>query len=399
MLHTEKSPERPKDKVLSLEGLRGYAAIAVVFSHLALEFFPGAARGDVTAAHSAAEIWLYHSPFKFLYSGFFAVCIFFVMSGYVLAKKFLITQNREVLGEAALKRYFRLMPPVLAASMLLVAAIGLYHGIGAEQLGPRLLDAATEATYRTFLFGANTYNSVIWTMQIEFLGSLLLFLFLALFGRMKYAGIAVMITSTAAMSLSPLHGYFMALFLIGAYIDKIAVLLRPFGLSLLCMMAALYLGGYDSPSQAYKYLVIAANILQFNYGIRLNWPVFFPAIGAILLVAAVRANGTLSKPLSTPLSVWLGKVSFSLYLTHSITFFFVTAPVFKALEPTVGYNAAALAACATAVCTSLALAELFYRLCDRPSVILSSKVGTLSRLAFERAQRRRMSAASTHQST
>lgn len=374
-----KSPIKSDAKVLSLEGLRGYAAVAVVLSHLALEFFPAAVRGEAATSHSSWETWLYHSPFRFFYSGFFAVCIFFVMSGYVLAKKFLKTHDRSVLGEAALKRYFRLMPPVLASSMLLVISTGIYHGNGAEILGRRLLDAGAEATYRTFIFGANTYNAVIWTMQIEFLCSLLLFLFLALVGRTRYAGFALIATCATAMALSPLFGYFMALFLVGAYVDKIAAFLKPFGLSLLGMVVALYLGAYDSPSQAYQLLVASANTLQFSYGIRLNWPVFFPAIGAVLLVAAILANEALSRPLATRFSVWLGKISFSLYLTHSITLFFLTKPVFNALEPMVGYNLAAATASLIALGASLAISEPFYRLFDRPSVVLSNKVGALAR--------------------
>lgn len=399
MPQTPNAPRSSTAKVLSLEGLRGYAALAVVLSHLALEFFPAAVRGEAAVAHSPVEMWLYHSPFKFFYAGFFAVCIFFVMSGYVLSKKFLATHDRRILGEAALKRYFRLMPPVFASSMLLVATTGFYYGIGNEILGRRLVDAAAEATYRTFLFGSNTYNSVIWTMQIEFLCSLLLFLFLALFGRTRYAGFAVIAACSVAMALSPLLGYFMALFLIGAYIDRVAMLLRPFGISLLAVVLALYMGGYDSPSQAYKYLVLTANTLQFAYGIRLNWPVLFPAIGAVLLVAAILANVHIGQALSTRFSVWLGKVSFSLYLTHSIALFFVTVPVFKVLEPTAGYNIAAVLASAIALCASLALSEVFYRLCDRPSVVLSNKVGTLARRALGAAAYSNRAGTGTRQET
>lgn len=399
MSKSEIAPKKTEGKVLCLEGLRGYAAVAVVLSHLAMEFFPAATRGDAAAAHSRFEIWLYHSPFKFFYAGFFAVCIFFVMSGYVLSKKFLATHDRRVLGQAAVKRYFRLMPPVLASSMLLVSSTALYHGIGADMLGLRLLDAAAEATYRTFLFGANTYNSVIWTMQIEFLCSLLLFLFLALFGRSRYATVAVAVACAASMALSPLFGYFMALFLIGAYIDRVALLLKPFGLSLFALIAALYLGGYDSPSRAYTSLVILANTLQFDYGIRLNWPAFFPALGAVLLVAAILASGTVARPLSAQFSVWLGKVSFSVYLTHSITLFFLTAPVFKALEPAIGYNMAAVSASAVALCASLVVSESFYRVFDRPAVVLSNKVGSLAGRAFEKAGSGRTASLTARQET
>ena len=111
-------------KLPALEGLRGIAAFIVVIWHLHLAFF----------ANSFEDIRLHlahipHFPalvlqavIEGLQNGSFAVWLFWIMSGFVLSLQFFLRAHQsplaaahDYLEEAFLRRYPRLLVPVLAS--------------------------------------------------------------------------------------------------------------------------------------------------------------------------------------------------------------------------------------------------------------------------------------------
>ena len=73
-----------KDKIDSVDGVRGLACLMVILSHLSLIFFPYVFSGRVSEMRSDIEYYIYHSPLTFFYSGTSAVFIFFTLSGFIL---------------------------------------------------------------------------------------------------------------------------------------------------------------------------------------------------------------------------------------------------------------------------------------------------------------------------
>lgn len=362
-------------KVLPLEGLRGLAALAVVLSHLGMEFFPTALAGRTREQHVPIEQWLYDSPFRGFYAGFFAVCIFFVLSGYVLSLKYLRTLDTRVISDAVAKRYFRLAPAVVASTLLLAIAAAFLNDMALAQWPAYLLSAAREGVYGSFLFGDNQHNSVAWTMQVELLGSLALFVYLLAFGRFKWGWIAGVVLCAALMARLPLMGCFFALFICGAYLGRVARFAAKPVVAALMLAVGFYLGGYDSPSLAYRHVVEWANILQFEYKIVLNWPVVIPGLGAVLMVWALLGGSLISRPFASRLCVWLGKISFALYLTHTLVLMLVSKPLLHLTEPYAGYVGAAIFASLVCLALSMAVAAVFYRLFDKPSVQWANEIG------------------------
>src|SRR4249920_301079 len=114
--------EQRGGKLGYMDGLRGVAAFVVVLHHFALTFRP-----ELVAAVS---------PLTLLFAGHFAVCIFFVISGFVLSYKFFETSRADVVTSGAVRRYFRLMPLVLTAVLIsyLLLRFGLYHNFDAFAL-------------------------------------------------------------------------------------------------------------------------------------------------------------------------------------------------------------------------------------------------------------------------
>lgn len=171
------------DRNHALDGLRGVAAIIVVLSHAALFFYP--ALHGIGAA-SNLESAVFSSPIPILYAGNFSVCVFFVLSGYVLSIKYSLTGDDTLVRGMFVKRYFRLMPAVLLVSLIncVLMKLGLMHNQIATSsdwahsffnMPPSLIDATHEGMWTNFVSGASlpSYNPPAWTMRVEFFGSLL----------------------------------------------------------------------------------------------------------------------------------------------------------------------------------------------------------------------------------
>jgi len=101
-------------KIQYLDGLRGLAALVVVFHHFILAFYPALFLGRNAATHlkDGTEAFISGSAMNIFYGGNFMVAIFFVLSGFVLSHKFFLKKDYEILTQGAVKRYIRLVIPV-----------------------------------------------------------------------------------------------------------------------------------------------------------------------------------------------------------------------------------------------------------------------------------------------
>lgn len=91
-------------KIQALESLRGIAAFIVFCCH----FF--------NIFSTPQEI--FPSYLIFFLNGSAAVYLFFILSGYVLSRRFFIHYSKKALLTAMLKRFFRLFPMVLICSLI-----------------------------------------------------------------------------------------------------------------------------------------------------------------------------------------------------------------------------------------------------------------------------------------
>ena len=82
-------------KNLALEGLRGVAALTVVFSHCAFSFYPFLQTGNPTDLRSRLEPLILDGGGRVFYNGTFSVGVFFVMSGYVLTRRFMLDGDQR----------------------------------------------------------------------------------------------------------------------------------------------------------------------------------------------------------------------------------------------------------------------------------------------------------------
>lgn len=389
-------------RLMELEGLRGIAAIMVVAFHALVVFYPalfyGANHPFAPIQHTSLELALFGNPLGFIFSGAFAVAIFFVLSGFVLSVGFFQTKNAAIVKKLAMKRYVRLMLPALASVILvwLVLALGLDHGKASAEaitqagsssslwnFQPHLLDALLHGTLSVFLFdlGATHYNPVLWTMQYEFIGSFMIFAAVLLFGRLKYRWIVYGVLALIMWN-SWYFGFVVGMVLADLYATKpvfykarVAKRTAMLGLPL-----GLLLGGYPyaSPPAGGFYEAIKLPLIHND-----TTMLVYMTIGASFVVYAALALPSVRTKLATPRMSMLGKYSFSLYLTHLTIILTVGLTTFGVLAPHVGYNKSAAIAILVSIPCIIVVAWLFGRYIDAVSIKISGKITERLRRLYE----------------
>lgn len=389
-------------RLMELEGLRGIAAVMVVAFHALVVFYPALFYGSnhpfAPVQHTSLESSLFGNPLGFIFSGAFAVAIFFVLSGFVLTIGFFQTKNVAIIRKLAMKRYLRLMLPALASVLLvwIVLALGLNHGKESAEaitqagsssslwnFHPNLLDAFLQGTSSVFLFdlGAMHYNPVLWTMRYEFIGSFMIFAVVLLFGRLKYRWIIY-----GALALMMWNSWYLG-FIVGMvladlyatkpdfYKARAAKIVAGLGLPL-----GLLLGGYPyAPPVSGFYDAIKLPFVHND-----TTMLMYMTIGASLTVYAVLTLPSLRAFLAKRKISVLGKYTFSLYLTHLMVIFTVGLTIFSLLVPHIGYSKSAAAAILVSIPCIVAVAWLFERYVDAVSIRLSGQVAERLWKVYER---------------
>jgi peptidoglycan/LPS O-acetylase OafA/YrhL len=385
-----------KQKNLALEGLRGVASLNVVLGHFLFSFFPYLAHDVRPYPGAVAKYWfeevLRYFPFTFAYLADSAVSVFFVLSGYVLTRRFYQTGRPDVFEGAAAKRYIRLVVP--AAVSALLAWVLLQTGAYANGLAPTLGTAGWVMSFYTEpvsfgtaflggvigapLFGQSGLNGPLWTIQIELVGSILLFGCYALFGNRSRILLILWFSYFAYIlgGRGPVMLNYLAL-LIGSFIHLAETRLRVWNwLSRACL--ALGLLGV-SFTHARPYAIIdkmpLPNLTPYGPNFDTDHILFWHTAGAALLLAGVIGSTTASRLLNHRFLVYLGRLSFAIYLLHFPLLMSLSFRIAQ-LGHSIGMSYWAYAGCALLglLAALFPLAEVFYRFVDAPSMLFADRI-------------------------
>lgn len=371
----------------SADGLRGIASLNVALAHFAAAFMPAMLHSSYPTVFNENTnptllFKILTSPFFTLfYNGHFAVLVFFVLSGYVLSLPYY--KNRDNSSLALKKRlwgrYVRLNLPIIAAITLsyTIYRCGLYFNAQAAGLsgsvpwldryftpGIALSDAIRQALYQSILFGKETIVPPLWTLKVEFVGSLYLLLFyLAKPKTYDFAALGLVFCLIYALHEQD-SIYFYALFL-GALLNTIQTSARSrLGLFLI----GLYFGAFQFESAFYNFLP------QISLHGHELWDkkAIYNTIGALCVTAAV-IQGFGANLFQSRLFQFLGKTSFSLYLVHFIVLCSFASFLYIHFPRDIASLGLLLGGYLT-VC--FAVAMVFERFVDRTSIGLSHKIST-----------------------
>jgi len=364
-------------RVEYLDGLRGFAALVVLIGHSWLVFSE-----PISSVHLGDGIGalpgLLLKVIGLLSNSNSAVCIFFLLSGYVMAD---FARGTSLSFPAQLvRRYIRLAVPILITSTgaYLLLRFGLFRNAESArifgawagqwyQFEPAGQSMVYEALVGTFTQGSDAYNPNLWTMHPELLGSFYVLLIGVAAGSRRWR--TVLYACVIAYHLFD----YLPLFAVGALIREYDAPIRrigelPWAPIVLCAIG-LYICTLPEIAPGQK-LEFVYPFPRFSYDNTRNWH----SIGATLLLIGVLTSPTVQRPLGSLLGRVLGRISFTLYLIHVPILCSLGAWLIVELASYGNVTAAAIGLSVTFF-TCLALAVLLSPFIDGVSVRLSRRVG------------------------
>lgn len=376
-------PASERDK--AADGLRGISAIAVFFSHFSIAFYPlGLSNYYPWIAPNGVRPGLVEQAlalpfFSVLWNGHFQVCVFFVLSGYVLTKPYFDTGDASIIQKRAARRFLRLSVPVFASVVFAYALMkfGAYQALATAAISPSpwltALNGISDPTFKsalyqgmigTLIYGEATYIPALWTMRIELVGSMLIFGYCLLVPLGKRAvsltGLYVILTITFASTSCPFYLGFLCGMLIGRLRPQTNkfVVWTCVVLGMACGSATYSLGVLDTYSW-----------------FRENRFSLLSTIGAALVFYAVRSGAFIMLFKWAPVQ-FLGRISYPLYLLHMPILFSLSCGVYNWLlieHSFLRWGATAIALAVT-LPVLLGAAWLFEVCIDTPAVNLSRRL-------------------------
>ena len=368
-------------RIRSLDGLRGLAALVVVFDHVLL------VNADLASplldpprypAFGTAAWWATETPAHLLWAGSEAVFVFFVLSGLVLTLPHLrhrrITEVDWV--QYYPRRIVRLYVPVVAAILLavpLMLAFGqaVIHGASWWRPPDHFdLGLGSVLEESTLLGDPGHVITALWSLKWEVVFSLLLPLFLlgARPARRHHfaavvALLVAMLAGTAAgwawLVYLPIFGLGVVLATRAEAIEERCRRIRPWQWAVLSVVSVACLLN--------KWLIAGVPGLT-GVSSRGHFPQYsvIPAsVGALLAVVIAWQWVPFARWLDSGPVHWLGERSYSLYLVH-VPLVVVVADRFG------GWNGWSVP---IVVVASLVAAHLFHRFVELPSIRWSRSVG------------------------
>ena len=360
-------------RIKPLDGLRGVAAMIVVVFHILCLLYPFA-----VPSMTPGPIYLADTPIGILWNGPFAVSIFFVLSGFVIAAA--AERRREMLVTNIITRYFRLAVPVCASVMLAWALLSLFP-IAAMELGkvvsepsrwlnytyqgeiPSLSVAVMDGLVTNFLRGKSDFNNVLWTMRIELIGSIgIFFIYWVCKGKTRITFLALSSIALSYFLYSPYVAFTLGALLYEAYVRGI---LKNIGKTLpyFALIVGIVLGAAGQGATERLDLPV------------INWRLLVgdskglvPVFSATLIIFAVISLPGIGRIFSTPLPQWLGRISFALYLVHVPLLYTLVAATYVRMELSL------LVLIPAYFGVTLALAHIFTIGVDEPALRLLKRI-------------------------
>ncbi|MEO7213650.1 acyltransferase [Mucilaginibacter sp.] len=314
-------------RIKTLDSLRGFAALSVVFGH-------------GTGGFYFAKL-IDNTPFYITRAGHEAVIFFFMLSGYVLVYQYSLTEKISY-GKFLLLRYFRLYIPYIASialALILMQIVepGQPNNLFMSQLWQLPLTPERIIGHILLVgnFNTSVLNPVIWSLVHEMRFAILFppLLWILNLRPAKMVGTLIIITLVSAGLLmlctyfkyEDCNGYFATpyyiyMFLAGGYIAKNQSALVAWFQSLnkakkviITIIAVLFY------TYAHMFTSAIANSIYIPLLMRSRFLIedlIIALASFYFIVAAISINNTKSL-LERPVPLFFGKISYSLYLVHS----------------------------------------------------------------------------------
>lgn len=324
-------------RIAWITGLKGIACYGVFFHHLLLNHVPQTYYGETTSGIT----WLLSStPVGVVTNGNFFVFLFILLSTYLIGRSFILYDGQNLrgkIGAFCVKRYFRLMLPILCYGVLryILTEIAVRLGWNSPlPVYPNLLYVVMHSAVDVFLYSDTAITGPLWMMNLLFAGS--------------YLAMVLSLPDRKTAKRQTILMYFIVflfllkereVYLIGAVFGVLLV-----DLQLVCtkintykhfkllpkisILAGLFLGGVPSASVVKPFF-----LYQFLGNERVCH-----CCGAFLFLLGIIWEETISHQYATQPTLlsrllqskpcqFLGKISYSVFLVHEATLTLFLMPI------------------------------------------------------------------------
>ncbi|MCC3375047.1 acyltransferase [Cohnella sp. REN36] len=347
-------------RLKELDSLRGLAALTVLFAHIITLFY----RSKESFDQSKFLFYMLYTPFKVFFSAHEAVIFFFILSGFSLSLQFYEKQSTSLktYGKFIIRRITRIYIPYCVALILAVTIVFRNVSISSDILIGHYL-----------LIGSFNYVAimgVVWSLAHEMRISLIFPFIMSVVRRVYWlTGICIAFAlSCVASYMAKNHAYFdpqlpltnyystlhyISLFIIGALLAKHKDALVKM---------------FNTQGSFSRLFVLAIGVIMFtniitqapstpsNY---LNdWIVSFGV--CIIIIASLSMKNFSKFLLFTPIH-FIGKISYSLYLTHLLVLYYF-------MNHYSSYSTWLLTCLSIVV--AIVVSALMYYLIEKPSILL-----------------------------
>ena len=386
-------------RITYIDGMRGLAAMAVLSAHVIGAFYPVLIPTPQVLPLPLNELASYlllirriiFTPLTIFYNGFSAVTLFLLLSGYVIYNSCVYNKDKTHLTPSVFKRYFRLTIPTLFSCLLSYSLLkfSLFANFNASQVSqsPWLSNyfvcesnflAMIKFVFYDQYFNNNfeelrCYNTVLWMMGSMLLGSLLVYAFYVVFNRVSYKlKVVLYIILIILFHKSLMLAIILGMMLCDIDTNKMFQNVNKIALYII-LIVGIYLASFIRSDLPF-YRILDMNLLEDHFGNFL--PFFFYIIGTFLYFFAVSRLPFLKGFFSKKLLLYLGKLSFSIYLFHFIIICSLSSYIYIWLRyfNNFSYNISFFIAFAITLIVTILLSHLFYKYIELRSINISNLI-------------------------
>jgi peptidoglycan/LPS O-acetylase OafA/YrhL len=359
-----------------LDSLRGLAALSVMFGHLLSVF-----------SSNKWTMMIEYGPLRSMVAASEAVSLFFILSGFVLVLPFL-SGKTIIYSSYFLKRAIRIYSPFIAVILLSFLASHLLYSGNVDSLSDWFNKRWGEPFDPILIFqhllligdyNNDVYSPVIWSLIHEMRISII-FPFIAWFiirngfkNNILFMLLVILIsillkTITNSDSSTSLAStiYYSHMFIVGALIAKHKDIVVEKAMKInkryLILALSFFLYIYTKPSFALNF-IFPNGLNIFHRAVIDN---IFVVIGGSLLIFSSLSYKNVSKILLNKPFIFLGKISYSLYLYHCLVLL-TLIHVFSEIVP-ISFILI------TTITLSILFSYLSYKYIEIPSIKLGRKL-------------------------
>ncbi len=440
-------PSGGKQALAALNGLRGVACLVVFNYHLLFVWThstdvswgtvidtEGLDENEIMKYQNNDQKSLLQLPFiRLLYAGHAMVIVFFVISGYVLSHKPMklmrtskFEELQRVLSSSVFRRGLRLFGPTIVGTFItmLLTSAGYFEAGKSVRTDPVTYRGNNEEhplLFSTFneqiwdwvrSMGSlisnvwnwdlyfNNYDPHLWTIPLEFRSSIVLFITLLAFSRLRPAARLVLMFSLVSICLLCWARWEVFLFLAGMIFAELDIISGIFTETPLLeekvtsrsrhslgwfwagiMLVGLFFNSCPSvqPENAPGYMYLAT-VVPEPYSWQRGRP--FQAIGGCLMVWSFMHLPRIQRMFTTAIAQYLGQISYAFYIVHGPILhgfgysFVLRCWSLTGKETSLGFASGLALAVLVILPLAIWVADLFWRAIDTPCVELAKWIET-----------------------